>query len=651
MNYIVFIALLISILWTWLSIQQMQKEKPLNEVTVNVYPQYRVISQQDLNIWPEGTVFEQSAAYFYTAKPLIEITPYLEVEDFQQGSLEGFLSPNLVLRSVNDKSESFWSYELPELSLKEYSFVMDSSQAYDRILLIEEPITLDITGAYEKATQISEEINYYGGIYQVVLSYSIQIRGTVNEIPMDKTMVQEVPMNLEQVSFSIPKTEEMNTQLTFTDNRDISTNMGRVENVIRTFSIQISITLILAILFVFLLLSGKSGTPKQMIEHRRFREWITEGSVNINSKYMIQIFTLEGLVDLAIDLDKRVIFNPETNKYYVLAEDMAYLYDPKRVKNKDNKQQLGKMLLELGLLKPEQLEIGLYYQDRIGRKLGESLIALGFIKEATLYSTLAAQFKQDYYEIDTSKDISSYDLRWLDKLSVDQARTLMVLPLGQRGDGKQVIASSEIYGESKIDVLQELFGNDLHMVMSRPSAIYEVLDQIASIEIMKMDMELSSIPPISNTVPSISEHEYKNFAKAYYRGHINYKILLTASSILAPTLYPQLPEDETDIKWLSDHIQIKQELLQLLLGLDKSVKSMDYHERQAHQLPDKLELLHNANFISSDTVEWMKKELKLQDKEMDRLFLEYIIVSDHILTELNRLLKAIENLLTKTFDK
>ena len=86
---------------------------------------------------------------------------------------------------------------------------------------------------------------------------------------------------------------------------------------------------------------------------------------------------------------------------------MTYIHDPGLTNPFiDNKQQLGKILIDRGLIQPEQLETGLYYQKRIGCRLGESLIALGFIDETILYSTLAAQQKIAYYELDTKKEIT-----------------------------------------------------------------------------------------------------------------------------------------------------------------------------------------------------------------------------------------------------
>jgi len=53
--------------------------------------------------------------------------------------------------------------------------------------------------------------------------------------------------------------------------------------------------------------------------------------------------------------------------------------------------QLGQVLLDRGLLTEDQLEVGLAQHRWSGRPLGEVLIALGFVSEATIAQALATQ--------------------------------------------------------------------------------------------------------------------------------------------------------------------------------------------------------------------------------------------------------------------
>jgi type IV pilus assembly protein PilB len=57
----------------------------------------------------------------------------------------------------------------------------------------------------------------------------------------------------------------------------------------------------------------------------------------------------------------------------------------------DHVPKLGDILVDAGLLKPEQLKTALNYQQQTGLRLGEIIEKLGFVKEDTILGCLAAQ--------------------------------------------------------------------------------------------------------------------------------------------------------------------------------------------------------------------------------------------------------------------
>ena len=380
------------------------------------------------------------------------------------------------------------------------------------------------------------------------------------------------------------------------------------------------------LLIILMLLVNVKGT-KAAATHRRYKEWITEGNVEIRDKLSINILSLEGLVDLAIDLDKRVIFDSGVNKYYVLAEDIVYVHDPDHTHSLlENKTQLGKLLLNRGIIIPEQLELGLYYQKKIGGRLGESLIALGFINETTLYSTLAAQQKVDYYELDPVN--YSSDISWLDKMSIQKARALMSLPLGVRADGKLVVACSEASREGIKEALQEMFGTQVQITATRPSVIYEVLERLEDWE-----KEKQSIPTADSNnelvpVDRLTGKEREQFTAAYYRGIIQHELLLKAAGLVDSVTLSQIPEQEVMLSWLSNKNIISGEIANLIKGLDEAAEKMDFKARHEKQQPDFINLLLYAHYLTPETVEWVKREQILQGISASRTALYNYLASE-----------------------
>lgn len=104
----VFITLMISTTLTYISIKSKQDVELPKEVYLDVIPEYQITSRKNLTIWPEGTVFDQGmAAYFYAAEPQISVTPVVKISGMDQGSVNGTIQSQIVVQSVNDKSEVY----------------------------------------------------------------------------------------------------------------------------------------------------------------------------------------------------------------------------------------------------------------------------------------------------------------------------------------------------------------------------------------------------------------------------------------------------------------------------------------------------------------------------------------------------------------
>ena len=62
-------------------------------------------------------------------------------------------------------------------------------------------------------------------------------------------------------------------------------------------------------------------------------------------------------------------------------------------------KQLGKLLIEEGMVDQAQLDEALAAQQREGGKLGSTLVKLGFLTEEALYYFLALQLGAEFVEV------------------------------------------------------------------------------------------------------------------------------------------------------------------------------------------------------------------------------------------------------------
>lgn len=645
--YGVVILLIASIVWAYVGIQSTNKAQPVDEVTLDITAPYQITSRKDLTVWPAGTVYPQAmAAYFYAANPQLKVTPKVEVIGMQQGSLNGSIVSEILLQAVNDKSQVYWSYTLSSPSSQPFILSQEIAARANQTVFESNAIMLEIPAAYDLVRRIGEELMFERGELQVLVTSKISISGIVNGVQIEKAVDNILPIQLHDSSFTIAQTKDALTTLPLVlDNKD-STQYNTWMNLLRTNLWPISLSIFLTVVLSILILIDNNNKPLEAIEHKRFKQWITEGNVEVKDGFSIHIFSLEGLVDLAIDLDKRVIYDAKVSKYYVLTQDIVYVYDLQRQDKKmDSKQQLGKLLVEQGLIKPEQLDIAIHYEKKIGKRLGESLMALGFIDEITLYSTLAAQQKVDYYELDATKAIT--DTSWIAQMSIDKARALMALPLGRRADGKLVIVCSELSKDGVKNALLEMFGSEIYLVAARPSAIYESLERIHT-SMQQIDLTAQESDNRLEPFERLSEQEQARFVEFYIRGKISHGLLLKATGVFEPATIDRVMETEHDIDTMRNSQLIDTEFTNLLRSLDRITQAMHWKLRHEKKLPQLMDLLINANYLSVETVEWVNRELQLQRLELAQVLINNYIVSAQTVKNATIVLDTLGSVLYKS---
>jgi hypothetical protein len=394
-----------------------------------------------------------------------------------------------------------------------------------------------------------------------------------------------------------------------------------------TATIAYMVDALIIILLVVLLLR-KNGKTKHAVDHSNYLEWITDGNIESCSKLSVGIKTLEDLIQLAIDLNKRVIHDSKLGKYFVLAEDMTYIHDP-GMNNPlmDNKLQLGRILIERGLIQPEQLETGLYYQKKIGCKLGESLLALGFIDETALYCTLAAQQKIAYYELDSKKEYK--DIAWTSKMNVNKAKALQVLPLGYRSDGKLVIACGDAAKPGVCAALNEMFGEEIYTVSARPSKIYEILNKIDnSIKDYSGYAQLLKERK-TEAYERLNDKEWEQFTRNYYLGKIDTYLFMKASGLVEPLQLAQVPSKEIIISWLIGKGMINGQIANLIKSFERLNSKQDKEARQNKVLPELVDLLKEAHYINEEEANWAGQKAAQVGWSINQILVDdYLVAQD-----------------------
>lgn len=145
-------------------------------------------------------------------------------------------------------------------------------------------------------------------------------------------------------------------------------------------------------------------------------------------------------------------------------------------------RRIGDVLLEMGIVTPDQLRIALTEQKTRSEPLGKIIVSLGFATEAIMREALGEALGAD--SVDLTRVVA--DMEALQLVPKDIARRYHVLPVSLNPDGTELtVAMSDTQNVVVIDQLRALLGGrvDLKPVLAGESEIEKAIDQFYGYEL------------------------------------------------------------------------------------------------------------------------------------------------------------------------
>ena len=134
---------------------------------------------------------------------------------------------------------------------------------------------------------------------------------------------------------------------------------------------------------------------------------------------------------------------------------------------------VGKYFVDRGKITPQQLETALVHRTEHGFKLGQSLVALGFVSETDMMEALRHQARFPCVHL----TMGIVDPRVALRLKASDARRLRALALNHVA-GHTTVAMEDPSDEGALEELQQLLGAQVFPVYSEASNITSVLDAL-----------------------------------------------------------------------------------------------------------------------------------------------------------------------------
>ena len=281
-------------------------------------------------LFPVGTELSDRPAYFTSVSPRLRCTFAFEYGASDGGSLDVTLDGTLVLRAVEETDEGaveFWRIEEP-LGRASESGVSPGQP-------VEATFSRNVSRLADRATNVSERLGGSPGTTELLVSTQVRVAGEVNGRSIERTATYRLPIEVDGAVYAPGAVEGEAMSGTTTERVTVQRSYGPL------WRIGGPLTAALGLLALAGLGAGHARgafaldpRERDLLAHRatreEFEDWITTARVpsGATTGPHVEVESLEGLVDTAIDTDERVIELPDRSAYYVLHGDHVYVHRP-----------------------------------------------------------------------------------------------------------------------------------------------------------------------------------------------------------------------------------------------------------------------------------------------------------------------------------
>ncbi|KXB07651.1 hypothetical protein AKJ51_00440, partial [candidate division MSBL1 archaeon SCGC-AAA382A20] len=270
-------------------------------------------------IWPTNKTLRNQPIYYLSLSPDLEGEFVFRILGADSSSGNFTLDTDLAISSMREEN-ALWSYSL---DMKRKTLNLSESSGITRFEITIQRIENIIEN-------VQNSLDFTGGSINTKIVTEVTINGEIEGRPYEnESKTYEMPLNIGGTTYSI------------------GSNLSREETVRESYNVERErevplrrkipyIILAVAPLIVLGYISfewrridpSEIEEMKEEHERGRFDEWISKGKIpDLDFEADIKVESLEDLVDIAIDLERRVIYDRDKSIYYVLYEDMLYTYE------------------------------------------------------------------------------------------------------------------------------------------------------------------------------------------------------------------------------------------------------------------------------------------------------------------------------------
>ena len=266
-----------------------------------------VVTGTNTTLYEQGRRLEAMPVYFFSASPILTLTVTTTADAEGEVRISKQLS---VIQEASRNGVPFYSRNQTVLEHAERTNSGEVTASTD----------LNVSALRERASQVQNEIGTVG-----VFQTRLQLEIVYQTRDYEGTLSASTPIQFTGGAYFLgSELSDSQTQSTPVTRQVVQ----QPDPVVYGGLAAIGVLSLLGVIGV-LYYRREIDVEGLAVEysHEEYREWISEGEFPTGTdKRYISINTLEDLVDIAIDSNKRVIFDPSLEVYSVVDGDLVYYF-------------------------------------------------------------------------------------------------------------------------------------------------------------------------------------------------------------------------------------------------------------------------------------------------------------------------------------
>ena len=278
-------------------------------------------------LYEVGQEVRSNPVYYTSITPVLNGTYGFEYTATEGGSLDVVTEVQMVLRETDGEDLVYWS-QTETIVEKEVTDVEPRQR-------VNTEFTVDVPRVRQRMDSIKSGLGANIGEGEVVLVLTTSMEGEVNGEEVNYGEGNRVRVNIKENTYTVETGEEGISGRSFetTEQVEVEPEQDSKNMMVSPLLLIVSLGL-LAGLIVAKHKGVIAPTERQLLamERQEYDEWISTGKVSDDvlsngKRSVVRIDSIEGLVDIAIDIGGRVIEDHGKEVLSVIGEDVVYVYE------------------------------------------------------------------------------------------------------------------------------------------------------------------------------------------------------------------------------------------------------------------------------------------------------------------------------------